>query len=143
MKKKHFAVLATTGLLAIGGVAATRAQAAPFEAGPPSFSPVGQQPLSPASQQSAVRKAQEYLDTEAFSRLGLINQLVNFEHFSTDDATYAVDSLNVDWNQQAAKKAKEYLDMEGFSHDGLITQLVSFEKFTPAQAAYGVNAVGL
>jgi hypothetical protein len=95
------------------------------------------------SQQQAVRKAQEYLNVEGFSRQGLITQLVTVEHFSTDDATYAVDSLNVDWNQQAAKKAKEYLTVEGFSHDALITQLVSVEKFTPSQAAYGVNAVGL
>ncbi|OBA71512.1 hypothetical protein A5641_02110 [Mycobacterium sp. 1554424.7] len=95
------------------------------------------------SQQSAVRKAQQYLEMEAFSRLGLINQLVQGEHFSTDDATYAVDSLNVDWNQQAVKKAKQYLDMEGFSHDGLINQLIQGEKFTPSQAAYGVNGVGL
>jgi hypothetical protein len=122
-------------LLVISGVAAAGAHAAPFEPGPQSF--------SPASQQNAVRKAQQYLDMEAFSRLGLINQLVQGEHFSTDDATYAVDSLNVDWNQQAAKKAKAYLDMEGFSHDGLINQLIQGEKFTPSQAAYAVAAAGL
>lgn len=106
------------------------------------LSPVSQ-PLNPVSQQNAVRKARDYLDTGAFSRQGLITQLVNFERFSEDDATYAVDSLNVDWNQQAAKKAKDYLDTGAFSHDGLMTQLVNFEKFTPSQAAYGVAAVGL
>ncbi|MCV7089642.1 Ltp family lipoprotein [Mycobacterium interjectum] len=141
MNKKHLAAPATTVLLAISVVAAAGAHAAPFEPAP--HGRASQQPLSPASQQSAVRKAQQYLDMEGFSRLGLINQLVEAEHFSTDDATYAVDSLNVDWNQQAAKKAKQYLDMEGFSHDALINQLVEAEKFTPSQAAYGVNAVGL
>lgn len=100
-------------------------------------------PLSPMSQQQAAKKARDYLDSMPFSRQGLITQLVNIEHFSTDDATYGVDSLNADWNQQAAKKAKDYLESMAFSHDGLITQLVSIEKFTPSQAAYGVNAVGL
>ena len=134
MTKKHLAALATTVLLAISGVAAGGAQAATFE---PAL------PLSPASQQNAVRKAQQYLDYTAFSRQGLITQLVDAEHFSTDDATYAVDSLNVDWNEQAAKKAKQYLNYTAFSHDGLINQLIEAEKFTPSQAAYGVSAVGL
>ncbi len=134
MKKKHLAVLAFTVLLAISGFAAAGAQAVPF--GPAL-------PLSPLSQQNAVEKAQQYLDMEAFSRLGLINQLVQGEHFSTEDATYAVDSLNVDWNQQAAKKAQQYLNMEGFSHEGLVNQLVQGEHFTPSQAEYGVSAVGL
>jgi hypothetical protein len=100
-------------------------------------------PLSPASQENAVRKAKQYLDYTAFSHDGLINQLVDAEHFSTDDATYAVDSLNVDWNQQAAKKAKQYLNYTAFSHDGLINQLIDAEKFTPSQAEYGVAAAGL
>jgi hypothetical protein len=134
MKTKLLAALATTVFLVISGFAAGGAQASPF--GPAL-------PLSPLSQQMAVQKAKQYLDMEAFSHDSLITQLVQGEHFSTDDATYAVNSLTVDWNQQAAKKAKQYLDMEAFSHDSLMTQLVQGEHFTPSQAAYGVNAVGL
>jgi hypothetical protein len=99
--------------------------------------------LSPMSQQQAVRKAEDYLDYTAFSRSGLINQLVSIEGFSTADATFAVDSLTVDWNEQAAKKAKDYLDYTAFSRSGLINQLVSIEGFTPAQATYGVATTGL
>jgi hypothetical protein len=99
--------------------------------------------LSPVSQQSAVRKAKDYLDYTAFSRSGLIKQLASFEGFSTADATFAVDSLTVDWNEQAAKKAKDYLDYTAFSRSGLIKQLVSFEGFTPEQAQYGVATTGL
>jgi uncharacterized protein YdeI (BOF family) len=143
MSSKHIAVVTSTVFLVISGFAAAEAQAAPFEAVSPSFSPVGQQPLSPASQQNAVKKAQQYLSYTAFSRQGRITQLVEQEQFSTDDATYAVDSLNVDWNEQAAKKAKQYLDYTAFSHDGLLNQLIEQEKITPSQAAYGVNAVGL
>ena len=64
----------------------------------------------------------------SFSRSGLIRQL-EFERYSTHDATVAVDSLRVDWNQQAAKSARSYLDFMSFSRDGLIHQL-EFEGFT-------------
>lgn len=95
-------------------------------------------PMSPVSQQNAVRKAQEYLSMSAFSRQGLIEQL-EYEGFSTGDATFAVDSITVDWNQQAVKKAQEYLSMSAFSRQGLLEQL-EYEGFTPSQAAYGVAA---
>src|SRR6478672_10658763 len=97
--------------------------------------------LSPVSQQNAVRKAEDYLAYTAFSRQGLIKQL-EYDHFSTEDAVFAVDSITVDWNEQAAKKAKDYLDYTAFSHGGLINQL-EYDGFTPAQAAYGTTAAGL
>jgi SOS response regulatory protein OraA/RecX len=98
-------------------------------------------PLSPLSQQNAVSKASDYLDYTAFSRKGLIQQLA-FDGFSIADATYAVDSIAVDWNEQAAKKAVDYLNYTSFSRSGLIDQLV-FDGFTPAQAQYGVATTGL
>jgi hypothetical protein len=57
-----------------------------------------------------------------FSRDGLIKQL-EFEKFSNEDAIYALDNINTDWNKQAERKAKSYLDMSGFSRDSLIKQL--------------------
>jgi hypothetical protein len=93
------------------------------------------------SQQNARSKAADYLDYSAFSRSGLINQLV-FEKYSPADATWAVDHMTVNWNEQAAKKAKDYLEYSSFSHSGLVDQL-TFEGFTPAQAAYGVSKTGL
>ncbi|WP_280403079.1 Ltp family lipoprotein [Nocardia brasiliensis] len=92
-----------------------------------------------SSQRNAIRSAQQYLDYSAFSRSGLIHQL-EYEGFSTADATFAVDSLKVDWNEQAAKSAKQYLEYTSFSRSGLIDQLV-YEGFTRVQAEYGVNAV--
>jgi len=94
-----------------------------------------------ASQRNAVRKAESYLDYTGFSRSGLIKQL-EFEKFSTEDATFAVDNIDVDWNEQAAKKAKSYDDYTGFSRDGMIKQL-TFEGFTAEQAAYGADSLGL
>ena len=93
------------------------------------------------SQQQAVRKAESYLDMTAFSRSGLVKQLV-FEGFSAADAEYAVSHIQVDWMAQAAAKAKSYLEMTSFSRKSLIAQLV-FEGFTQAQAEYGATAAGL
>jgi len=93
------------------------------------------------AQQNAKGSAESYLDYSAFSRTGLIDQL-EFEGFSTEDATWAVDRVSVDWNEQAAKSAKSYLDYSSFSRSGLVDQLI-FEGFTPDEANYGVSQTGL
>ena len=88
-----------------------------------------------------MKAAGNYLDFSAFSRSGLIGQL-EFEGYSTEDATSAVDSLDVDYDEQAAKAAQNYLDFSAFSRAGLIDQLV-FEGYTQEQATYGVDQTGL
>ena len=59
--------------------------------------------------------------TMAFSRKGLIQQLSSSagEGFSRADATYAVNHIDVNWNEQAAKAAQSYLDTMAFSRQGL------------------------
>lgn len=91
-------------------------------------------------QKNASAKAQEYLKYSSFSYSGLIEQL-EFEGFSSEDATYATDNCGADWNEQAALKAQEYLNHGSFSRSGLIEQL-EFEGFTKKQAEYGVAEVG-
>lgn len=91
-------------------------------------------------QKNALAKAKSYLDYSAFSYKGLIKQL-EYEKFSTADATYAVDNCGADWFEQAAKKAKSYLSFTSFSRDGLIEQL-EYDGFTHEQAVYGVEQNG-
>jgi len=93
------------------------------------------------SQRNAQGSARDYLSFTSFSRSGLIDQL-EYEGFSTSDATWAVDSLNVDWNAQAAGAAQDYLSFTSFSHSGLVDQL-EYDGFTPEQAEYGVSQTGL
>ena len=93
------------------------------------------------SQEQAVGSAEDYLDYTHFSKKGLVEQLEH-EGFSTKDAEFAVEHVEVNWNKQAAGSAKDYLDYTNFSRSGLIDQL-EHEGFTPSQAEYGVNAVGL
>lgn len=92
-------------------------------------------------QEQAIGSAEDYLSFAAFSRTGLIEQLV-FEGFSESDATFAVDYLEVDWMEQAVQSAKDYLDISHFSHAGLVEQL-EYEGFTNEQAEYGVTKAGL
>jgi len=97
-------------------------------------------------QANAARSAQQYLDMTGFSRRGLIEQLSSDagNGYDVADATAAVDSLNVDWNEQAVRSAKQYLSMSGFSCRGLIDQLSSDagSKYTEAQARYGAEQAG-
>lgn len=102
--------------------------------------PEPEKPALTMGQQNAVGAADNYLSLMAFSRQGLIEQL-EFEGYSNEDASFAVDHVAPDWNEQAASKAEEYVDMMSFSRQGLIDQLV-FEGFTQEQAAHGAAAVG-
>lgn len=98
------------------------------------------------AQKNAARSAKNYLSFSGFSRNGLIQQLSSDagDGYALADATAAVDSLNVDWNEQAVKSAKNYLNMMGFSCKGLIEQLSSRagDKYTTAQATYGAKQAG-
>ena len=91
-------------------------------------------------QKNARQSAESYLNFKAFSREGLIEQL-EFEDYSTEDATYGVDALDANWREQAAKSAEAYLDFKAFSKQGLIDQLM-FEGYSKAEAEFGVTAVG-
>ncbi|WP_241655905.1 Ltp family lipoprotein [Halobacillus litoralis] len=92
------------------------------------------------SQEQAVAMAQQYLNYTAFSKSGLIDQL-KFEGFSTEDATYGVENITVDWQEQAVVMAQHYLDYTSFSRQGLIDQL-TFEGFSTEHATYAVSQVG-
>lgn len=97
-------------------------------------------------QKNAVRSAEQYISMSGFSRDGLIDQLSSEygSGYEVSDATVAVDSLNIDWNEQAVRTAKQYLDMSGFSCDGLIDQLSSEygNKYSISEATYGAQQAG-
>lgn len=115
-----------------------------------SFSIIGVAPTWAESltgpQKNAVRSAKQYLSLQGFSRDGLIQQLSSpyGDGYEVDDATIAVDSLNVDWNKEAVESAKQYLSIQGFSCRGLIDQLSSSygDMYTESQATYGAQQAG-
>ena len=97
-------------------------------------------------QKNAARSAKNYISFKGFSRDGLIQQLSSSagDGYDIEDATIAVDSLDIDYNEQAARAAESYLSFKGFSCNGLIQQLSSSagDKFTASQAEYGAKASG-
>ena len=97
-------------------------------------------------QRNAQREAQNYIKMKGFSRDGLIEQLSSEygSDYALEDATFAVDSLNADWNEQAAREAASYLEMKGFSCNGLVEQLSSEygSKYTVEQAKFGATQAG-
>ena len=95
---------------------------------------------STMGENNALRSAGSYLVFSAFSYEGLIDQL-EFEGYTTAEATYAADNCGADWNEQAAKSAQNYLSFMAFSRSGLIDQL-EYEGFTHDQAVYGVTQNG-
>jgi hypothetical protein len=99
-----------------------------------------EKPKLTLAQENAIRSAQSYLDFTGFSRTGLIGQL-EYEGFSTEDATFAADSAGADWNLEAAESAQQYLDFSSFSREGLYDQL-AYEGFLPTEIEYGLAAVG-
>jgi hypothetical protein len=106
-------------------------------------------PQYTVSQQQAITAAQNYLsDGSGFSEAGLIQQLTSSygNGFSQADAEFAVNHVQVDWNQQAATAANGYVSSgEGFSCSSLLQQLTSpyGNQFTQPQAEFGVQSVGL
>jgi hypothetical protein len=88
-------------------------------------------------QRNALRSAQSYLQTAAFSKSGLVEQL-EYEHYSRSNARWAVAHVRVSWFAQAVKAAKSYLQTSAFSRQDLIEQL-EYEGYTYSQAAYGVR----
>lgn len=121
-------------------------QKATFAASLPPTAENNDAPSMTGPQRNAVRSAKRYLDFKGFSRKGLIKQLSSDagDGYAIEDATVAVDSLNVDWNEQAARSAESYLQMMGFSCSRLIEQLSSGagDGFTVDQATFGATQAG-
>jgi TM2 domain-containing membrane protein YozV len=91
-------------------------------------------------QKNAIKKAESYIKIKGFSKEALISQL-EFEGYTTEDATWASDNVTVDWNEEAKQSAESYVDIMAMSASGLYDQLI-FEGYTDEQANYGVSAVG-
>ena len=100
------------------------------------------------AQENAYDAAKNYVDTLAFSKKGLMQQLTSdFEGYKKKDARFAIELLEergeVNWKDEAVESAQNYLDTQSFSKDGLYEQLVSDygEGFTEKQARYAVDKV--
>ena len=94
------------------------------------------------NQVQALQTAEDYLDTMPLSQTELL-QMLSVENIDLEDAKFAIEYLNIDWNQEAKKKAKEYCKHKiGFSKEKLKAQLL-FDHFTEEEANFAVSHVNV
>lgn len=94
------------------------------------------------NQAQAIQTAKDYLDTMHLSQTELL-QMLSVENIDSEDAKFALEYLNIDWNQEARKKAKEYCKHKiGFSKEKLKAQLL-FDHFTEEEADFAVSHINV
>ena len=97
----------------------------------------------PSEYKSALKKAKSYSSTMNMSKAGIYEQLTSEygEKFTVEAAQYAIDNLEVDWNENALKKAESYSKTMDMSKAGVYDQLISEygEKFTEEEAQYAID----
>ena len=94
------------------------------------------------NQVQAIQTAKDYLDTMHLSQTELL-QMLSVENVDSEDAKFALEYLNIDWNQEARKKAKEYCKHKiGFSKEKLKAQLL-FDHFTEEEADFAVSHINV
>ena len=97
----------------------------------------------PVEYKNALKKAESYSNLMHMSKQGIYDQLVSEygEKFSADAAQYAIDHLDVNYNENALEKAKSYQKTMSMSKQAIYDQLISEygEKFTPSEAQYAID----
>ena len=94
------------------------------------------------NQLQAIQTAKDYLDTMPLSQTELL-QMLSVENVDSEDAKFALEYLNIDWNQEARKKAKEYCKHKiGFSKEKLKSQLL-FDHFTEEEADFAMSHINV
>ncbi|MGL5382284.1 MAG: Ltp family lipoprotein, partial [Culicoidibacterales bacterium] len=94
-------------------------------------------PSATTEQKNALKTAENYLKFTAMSKGGLYDQLI-YEQYTAEQAQYAVDTIQTDWNEQALKCAQNYQKIMPMSTGGLYDQLI-YEQFTAEQAQYAID----
>lgn len=100
---------------------------------------LGKEPTT--EQKNALRKAESYSNNLHMSKQGIYNQLTStVEGFSAEDAQYAIDHVEADWNANALAKAKSYQQTLSMSKNAIYNQLTSVvEGFTAEEAQYAID----
>lgn len=98
---------------------------------------------TPKEYQSALKKAEIYVNDLHMSKAALYTQLVSEhgENFTEEAAQYAVDNVKADWKENALQKAIIYQDDLAMSPNSIYDQLISEhgEQFTEEEAKYAID----
>lgn len=101
----------------------------------------------PKEYKSALKKAQMYVDAMPLSKSKLFNQLTlkYGEKFSTQATQYAVDNVDVNWNENALEIAKVYKESMSMPPSEIYKKLTSEdgEAFSKEEAQYAIDNLNL
>lgn len=97
---------------------------------------------NPPEHTNALIKAEQYIKSSNFSKEKLYAQLI-FEKYPQESARYAVENIEVDWNEQALMQAKKYQESQSMALGDLRNQLTSSngEGFTSEEAEYAIQHI--
>lgn len=100
---------------------------------------LGRKPTT--GERNALEKAHTYSSMMNMSKQGIYKQLTSsVEGFTKDEAQYAIDNINADWNKNALEKAKTYQNTMSMSKNAIYRQLTSsVEGFTKDEAQYAID----
>lgn len=87
----------------------------------------------------ALQEALQFVEYSNVSYAGLI-EVLEFVGYSHEEAVYAADNCNADWNHEAAECAEGFTKVENFSKERLIELLMS-DGYTGEQAEYGASTI--
>ena len=94
-------------------------------------------------QKNAVRSAKNWLEYSAYSRNNLIETLSQSDGYTIRDATFAVDSLDINWAKQAKKAAKDWIEYSAYSRKNLIETLSQSDGYTIDDATAAVDGLNI
>ena len=94
-------------------------------------------------QKNAVRSAKDWLEYSAYSRNNLIETLSQSDGYTIRDATFAVDSLDINWAKQAKKAAKDWIEYSAYSRKNLIETLSQSDGYTIDDATVAVDGLNV
>lgn len=101
--------------------------------------PVGAEDSAPAESRDALQAAKEYIAAQPLSKANLYNQLRDEDGFSAEAATYAVDTVEADWNALALQVARQ-MHEDGTPEEELLEALTKGpEHFTRSQAEHALE----
>lgn len=99
----------------------------------------------PREYKSALKAAENYISSMPFSEKGLYDQLTAEygNKYPAEAAQYAIDNIEVDYNEQALRAAKNYQETMPMSDAELKDQLMSEygDKYTEEQAQYAIDNI--
>lgn len=98
--------------------------------------------VNSADVETAAQVAQTSLSVIPYSKSGLVSSL-EMAGYTTDTATQAVDSLNIDWKEQALNYAKVCIDTNPESTQVEVSETLTYVGFTNEEVEYAISALAL